>query len=86
MRIYVDNAAATKLDERVPRGMPAYPTENFGNPSGIYAGGRDAKRAAETARGKAANYYETHGMDASAISVCGGCCSLCGIEHMPFGG
>ena len=33
-----------------------------------------------------ANYYESHGMDASEIRKCTGCCSSCGIEHMPFEG
>ncbi len=32
------------------------------------------------------NYYDTHGMDSSEIPHCDGCCSSCGIEHMPFEG
>ncbi len=54
MRIYVDNAATTKPDERVVNEMLLYYTEYFGNPSSIYAEGAEAKRAVETAREKVA--------------------------------
>ncbi|MCI5893151.1 MAG: cysteine desulfurase NifS [Clostridiales bacterium] len=54
MRIYVDNAATTKPDERVVKEMLPYYTEYFGNPSSIYAEGAAAKRAVETAREKVA--------------------------------
>lgn len=33
-----------------------------------------------------ANYYDSHGLDSSEIRKCTGCCSSCGIEHMPFEG
>ncbi|MEG1441273.1 MAG: aminotransferase class V-fold PLP-dependent enzyme, partial [Oscillospiraceae bacterium] len=54
-RIYVDNAATTKMDERVLAEMLPYFIEDFGNPSSIYTEGRTAKRAVETAREKVAN-------------------------------
>lgn len=50
MRIYVDNAATTKLNQEVAKTMLPYLTENFGNPSSIYLEGRESKRAIELAR------------------------------------
>ena len=41
-RIYLDNAATTKLDEKVKQKMIAV-MDVFGNPSGMYKEGRDAK-------------------------------------------
>lgn len=49
-RIYVDNAATTKVAPEVVEAMLPYFTENFGNPSSIYAEGREAKKAIERAR------------------------------------
>ncbi len=49
-RIYVDNAATTKVALEVVEAMLPYFTENFGNPSSIYAEGREAKKAIERAR------------------------------------
>lgn len=49
-RIYVDNAATTKVAPEVVEAMLPYFTENFGNPSSIYAEGREAKKAIEKAR------------------------------------
>lgn len=55
MRIYVDNAATTKMSEAALKEMLPYMTEVYGNPSSIYLEGRDAKRAIENAREKVAN-------------------------------
>lgn len=52
--VYADNAATTKIDERVLQEMMPYLTEYYGNASSIYSVGRDAKRALETAREKVA--------------------------------
>lgn len=49
-RIYADNAATTKVAPEVVEAMLPYFTENFGNPSSIYAEGREAKKAIERAR------------------------------------
>lgn len=49
-RIYVDNAATTKVDPQVAEAMLPFFTEGFGNPSSIYAEGRAAKAAVESAR------------------------------------
>jgi len=49
-RIYVDNAATTKVDPQVAEAMLPFFTQGFGNPSSIYAEGRAAKAAIESAR------------------------------------
>lgn len=52
--IYFDNAATTPIDEAVRKVMCPYFAEKYGNPSSIYAIGREAKDALETAREQAA--------------------------------
>lgn len=47
---YLDHAAATPCDERVVAAMQPYLTDIFYNPSASYRGGREAKKALETAR------------------------------------
>lgn len=49
-RIYVDNAATTKVTSEVIDAMLPYFSESFGNPSSIYAEGRAVKTAVENAR------------------------------------
>lgn len=49
-RIYLDNAATTPVDPAVVEVMIPCFTENFGNPSSIYAEGRTAKKSIEAAR------------------------------------
>ena len=48
--IYLDNAATTPVSDEVLKVMQPYFSEKFGNPSSIYALGRDAKDAVNTAR------------------------------------
>ena len=50
MRIYVDNAATTKMNAAVAEEMIRFMTECYGNPSSIYLEGREAKRAVEKSR------------------------------------
>ena len=50
MKVYLDNAATTKLDEEVLKAMMPYYLEDFGNPSSIHAFGRKTRSAIETAR------------------------------------
>ncbi|MBA3665949.1 MAG: cysteine desulfurase [Bacteroidetes bacterium] len=50
MKIYLDNAATTKLDEEVLKAMLPFMTEDFGNPSSIHAFGRKTRSAIEVAR------------------------------------
>lgn len=48
--IYADNAATTKVTDRVLKVMLPYFTEEYGNASSIYSVGRNSKRAIENAR------------------------------------
>lgn len=48
--VYADNAATTKVSKHVLDVMMPYFTEEYGNASSIYALGRSAKKALETAR------------------------------------
>ena len=48
--VYADNAATTKVSTPVLEVMMPYFTEEYGNASSIYALGRSAKKALETAR------------------------------------
>jgi len=50
MKVYLDNAATTKLDEEVLQAMLPYMKEEFGNPSSIHGFGRKTRSAIETAR------------------------------------
>ena len=49
-RIYLDYAAATPVDPEVSRVMEEFLDSNYGNASGIYKEGREAKKALEEAR------------------------------------
>ena len=53
--VYADNAATTRVTEEVLSAMLPYFTENYGNPSSIYALGRESKKAVETVREKVAH-------------------------------
>ncbi|MEA3492974.1 MAG: cysteine desulfurase NifS [Candidatus Margulisiibacteriota bacterium] len=53
-RIYLDYAATTPAHPDVVSAMLPYFSEKFGNPSGIYSFGREAKSALEKAREKVA--------------------------------
>ncbi len=50
-QIYLDNAASTKVDERVVKEMLPYFTEKYGNASSVHEKGMEAKRALEDSRG-----------------------------------
>ncbi|MTI70802.1 MAG: cysteine desulfurase NifS [Firmicutes bacterium] len=52
--IYMDNAATTPMKKEVLDAMIPYYTEKFGNPSSIYAQGREAKKALDESRDKVA--------------------------------
>lgn len=59
MKVYLDNAATTPLDERVRETMLPHLLEDFGNPSSIHAHGRKARSAVEKARKKVAELLNT---------------------------
>lgn len=50
--VYADNAGTTALSKTALDAMMPFLTENFGNPSGIYSVGRNARRGLENAREK----------------------------------
>lgn len=54
--IYLDNAATTKVDEKVVEAMLPYFTEHFGNPSSIHGLGRKTRSAIEKSRRSIAQY------------------------------
>jgi len=60
MRIYLDNAATTPLDQSVLDSMMPYLTEKFGNPSSIYSYGRETRMAIEQARKTVAKILNAH--------------------------
>ncbi|MFI3116205.1 MAG: cysteine desulfurase NifS [Clostridia bacterium] len=53
--IYADNAATTAISKNVLDGMMPYLTSEYGNPSSLYAFGRQTKQVLEEARQKVAN-------------------------------
>lgn len=55
-KIYLDNAATTKLDEEVLNAMLPFMKEEFGNPSSIHSFGRKTRTAIESARKTVAKY------------------------------
>ena len=49
-RIYMDNAATTRVTEPVMEAMQPYFCQMFGNPMSLYSYGREARKAVENAR------------------------------------
>jgi len=49
-KVYLDNAATTKVDDRVVRVMMPYFNQVYGNPSSIHSFGQEAKSAVDEAR------------------------------------
>lgn len=54
-RVYLDNAATTKVDEEVVAVMKQAMLEDFGNPSSVYLEARNARKILETARTQVAD-------------------------------
>lgn len=63
-RIYLDNAATTKLHPKVLEAMLPYLKDDFGNPSSIHSYGRKVKAAIEETRELVAEFISC---DASEI-------------------
>ena len=53
-RIYMDNAATTRITPAVLEAMMPYLTDVYGNPSSVHAFGREARKALEAARAQVA--------------------------------
>ncbi len=49
-QIYLDNAATTKVDEKVAKEMQKYQMEIYGNASSVHFAGQEARRAIEESR------------------------------------
>jgi len=54
MKVYLDNAASTALDEKVLEAMLPYMTGHYGNPSSVHSHGREVRTAIERSRKKVA--------------------------------
>jgi len=79
-QIYFDNAASTKVDERVLSEMKPYFTEKYGNASSVHEKGLEAKRALEDSRSKIAKainagrdeiYFTSGGTEANNFALKG---------------
>ncbi|HHT83682.1 MAG TPA: cysteine desulfurase NifS [Clostridiales bacterium] len=55
MKVYLDNAATTKLDEQVLKAMMPYLTDIYGNASSMHSFGREAGKAVDESRAKVAS-------------------------------
>lgn len=58
MKVYLDNAATTPLDERVFEAMKPYFLEYHGNPSSIHTFGRTVRSGVEKARKQVADFLQ----------------------------
>ena len=79
-KIYLDNAATTKIDERVLDAMMPYLKDSFGNASSVHSFGRETKVLLEDARETAANfigakpseiYFTSGGTEANNFAIKG---------------
>jgi cysteine desulfurase len=79
MKVYLDNAATTKLDEEVLESMMTFYREDFGNPSSIHSFGRKTRSAIENARKTVARllnvapaeiFFTSGGTEADNTAIC----------------
>lgn len=89
MKVYLDNAATTSLDNEVFEAMVPYMKEDFGNPSSIHAFGRKTRSAIENARKTVAKllnvspaeiFFTSGGTEADNMAINQSIHSL-GIKH-----
>lgn len=90
MKVYLDNAATTCLDNEVFEAMVPYMKEEFGNPSSIHAYGRKTRSAIENARKTVAKllnvvpaeiFFTSGGTEADNMAINQSVHSL-GIRHV----
>jgi cysteine desulfurase len=83
MRVYLDNAATTAMDDRVIEAMLPYMKLHYGNPSSVHSHGRQVRSAIEKARKKVAEllnaspseiFFTSGGTEADNTAI------VCGIE------
>ncbi len=90
MKVYLDNAATTRLDEDVLKAMMPLLAEDFGNPSSIHSFGRKTRSVIETARKTVARllnvtpaeiFFTSGGTEADNTAIYQ-CISTYGITHV----
>ncbi|MFC3879653.1 cysteine desulfurase family protein [Algoriphagus namhaensis] len=83
MKVYLDNAATTAMDDRVIEAMLPFMKNHFGNPSSVHSHGREVRNAIEKARKKVAEllntspseiFFTSGGTEADNTAL------ICGIE------
>lgn len=90
MKVYLDNAATTPLDEEVIAAMIPIMKENYGNPSSVHALGRQSRAIIEKARKQVAGYinaapseiFFTSGGTEADNMVLRSCTEDLGVNHI----
>ena len=70
-KVYLDYSATTFVDDAVLEAMYPYFKQHFGNPSAVYASGREAKAVVENARQTIANMLNTRFKNEIYFTACG---------------
>lgn len=83
MKVYLDNAATTAMDDRVIEAMIPFMRTHYGNPSSVHSFGREVRTAIERSRKKVAEllnatpaeiFFTSGGTEADNTAI------VCGIE------
>ncbi|MFC5626432.1 cysteine desulfurase family protein [Algoriphagus winogradskyi] len=83
MKVYLDNAATTAMDDRVIDAMLPFMRNHYGNPSSVHSFGREVRTAIERSRKKVAEllnvtpaeiFFTSGGTEADNTAI------VCGIE------
>lgn len=83
MKVYLDNAATTPMDDRVIDAMLPFMRTHYGNPSSVHSHGREVRSAIEKSRKKVAEllnaspseiFFTSGGTEADNTAI------VCGIE------